>query len=166
LVEEKEQLLDSVFGLSKKLGKIPFPTVVKRSTGFDVIPIDIHNSSDKMLIDALNKIFKDFLKTSTSTRSRYQGDRINEVGRRVEDALVHEMNKQPLTVKKMPKTGYPDIEIFQTDCITYLEMKTSAVKVKSSFRYFYYTYTGKLKQMQDIFFWIYPFHKKVRDIGR
>jgi len=66
----------------------------------------------------------------------------------------------------MPKTGYPDIEIFQTDCITYLEMKTSAVKVKSSFRYFYYTYTGKLKQMQDIFFWIYPFHKKERDIGR
>lgn len=104
MVEEKEQLLDSVFGLSKKLGKIPFPTVVK-STGFDVIPINIHNSSDKMLIDALNKIFKDFLKTSTSTRSRYQGDRINEVGRRIEDALVHEMNKQPLTVKKMPKTG-------------------------------------------------------------
>jgi hypothetical protein len=24
-------------------------------------------------------------------------------------------------------------------------MKTSAVKVKSSFRYFYYTYTGKIK---------------------
>ena len=64
MVEEKEQLLDLVFGLSKKLGKVPFPTVVK-STGFDVIPIDLHHSSDKMLIDSLNKIFKDFLKTST-----------------------------------------------------------------------------------------------------
>jgi hypothetical protein len=61
------------------------------------------------------------LKTSTSTRSRYQGNRINEVGRRIEDALVHEMNKQPLTVKKLPKTGYPDIEISRTDRITYLK---------------------------------------------
>ena len=143
---EKEQLLDSVFGLYKKLGKVPFPTVVKKSTGYDVIPINLHDSSDKMLIDSLNKIFKDFLKTSTSTRSRYQGDRVNEVGRRIEDALVHEMNNsQPLTVKKLPKTGYPDIEISQTDHITYLEMKTSAVKVKSGFMYFYYTNSGKIK---------------------
>jgi hypothetical protein len=51
LAEEKEQLLDSVFGLSKKLGKGPFSTVVKKSTGFDVIPINLQDSSDKMLID-------------------------------------------------------------------------------------------------------------------
>jgi hypothetical protein len=143
LAEEKEQLLDSVFGLSKTLGKVPFPTVVKKSTGFDVIPIDLHNSSDKMLIDSLNKIFKDFLKTSTSTRSRYQGDRINEVGRRIEDALVHEMNKQPLTVKKLAKTGYPDIEISQTDRITYLEMKTSAVKVSNDAEIYVKGYTQR-----------------------
>jgi len=43
------------------------------------------------------------LKTSSSTRSRYQGDRINEVGRRIEDALVHEMNKQPLIAKKLQR---------------------------------------------------------------
>ena len=144
MAEEKEQLLDSVFGFSKKLGKVPFSTVVKKSTGFDVIPINLQDSSDKMLIDTLNKIFKDFLKTSTSTRSRYQGDRINEVGRRIEDGLVHEMNKQPLAVKKLPRTGYPDIEIAYTDHVTYLEMKTSAVKVKSGFRYFYYTNSGKI----------------------
>jgi hypothetical protein len=167
LLEEKEQLLDSVFGLSKKLGKVPFPTVIKKSTGFDVIPINIHDCYDKMLIDTLNKIFKDFLKTSTSTRSRYQGDRINEVGRRIEDALVHEMNKQPLTVKKLPKTGYPDIEISQTDRITYLEMKTSAVKVKSSFRYFSYTNSGKIKAVaRHLLLDISQFPKKVKGIGR
>jgi hypothetical protein len=99
-----------------------------------------------VLIENLKSIFKDFLKTSTSTRSRYQGDRINEVGRRIEDALVHEMNKQPFTVKKLPKTGYPDIEISQSsDHITYLEMKTSAVQAKSGFRYFYYTNVFKIK---------------------
>jgi hypothetical protein len=94
----QEQLLDSVFGLStKKLGRVHFSTLVKRSTGFDVIPINLQNSSDRVLINALNKIFKEFLKTCISTRSRYQGDRINEVGKRIEDALVHELDKQPLT---------------------------------------------------------------------
>ena len=55
------------------------------------------------------------------------------------------MNKQPLTVKKLPKTGYPDIEVSQADRITYLEMKTSSVKEQSGFRYFYYTNVGKIK---------------------
>jgi hypothetical protein len=141
----QEQLLASVFGLSTKLGRVPFSTVVKRSTGFDVIPINLQNFSDRMLINTLNKIFKEFLKTCISTRSRYQGDRINEVGKRIEDALVHEMDKQPLTVKRLPKSGYPDIEISHADHITYLEMKTSAVKEKSGFRYFYYTNVNKIK---------------------
>jgi hypothetical protein len=145
-MEEKDYLLESVFGLSKKLGKVPFHTVVKKSTGFDLIPVNLQDSSDKMLIDTLRRLFKEFLKTSNSTRSRYQGDRINEVGRRIEDALVHEMNKNPLIVKKLPKAGYPDIEIFQSpDRYTYLEMKTSAVTKKSGFRYFYYTNVGKIK---------------------
>lgn len=146
MVEEKASLLKDVFGLSKRLGRVPFPIIVKQSTGFDVISVNLQDSSDKVLIDNLKSIFKDFLKTSTSTRSRYQGDRINEVGRRIEDALVHEMNKQPFTVKKLPKTGYPDIEISQSsDRITYLEMKTSAVQAKSGFRYFYYTNVFKIK---------------------
>ena len=60
------------------------------------------------------------MKTCISTRSRYQGDRINEVGKRIEDALVHELDKQPLTVKRLPKAGYPDIEISHADHTTYL----------------------------------------------
>jgi hypothetical protein len=39
----------------------------------------------------------------------------------------------------------PDIEISYADHITYLEMKTSAVKEKSGFRYFYYTNVDKIK---------------------
>ena len=91
---------------------------------------------------------------------------MNEVGRRIEDALVHEMSKEPLTVKKLPKTGYPDIEISQTDQITYLEMKTSAVKGISGFRYFYYTNVGKIKAIARHLLWIFQFHKKVKDTGR
>jgi hypothetical protein len=55
------------------------------------------------------------------------------------------LDKQPLTVKRLPKAGYPDIEISHANHITYLEMKTSAVKGKSGFRYFYYTNGDKIK---------------------
>jgi hypothetical protein len=66
-------------------------------------------------------------------------------GQHGESIAVHEMNKQPLTVKRLSKSGYPDIEISYADHITYLEMKTSAVKEKSGFRYFYYTNVDKIK---------------------
>jgi hypothetical protein len=56
------------------------------------------------------------------------------------------MNKPPLAVKRLGKTGYPHIEISYHDLIAYLEMKTSSVKEKSSFRYFYYTSGDKIKQ--------------------
>ncbi len=107
--------------------------------------MDLSKSTDKNLIDLLKSILGGFLKTSTSTRSRYQGSRVNEVGRRIEESIVNEMNKLPLLVKRLGKTGYPDIEISYKDSITYLEMKTSSVKLNSGFRYFYYTKGDKIK---------------------
>jgi hypothetical protein len=145
LVEEKEGLLKSVFGLSKQLGRVIFPNVVKQSTGFDVIPINLRDSSDKDLIDKLNGILKRFLKTSISVHSRYEGKRVNEVGRRIEETLVNEMNKLPLATRRLGKTGYPDIEISYLSKITYLEIKTSSVTGKTGFRYFYYTVGTKIK---------------------
>lgn len=142
----KEELLHSAFGLSEELGRVDFSLVVKLSTGFDVIPINPFNPADKAFIDIVNGILEKFLKTSASTRSRYQGDRVNQIGRRIEETIVNEMNKIPLAVKRLGKTGYPDIKISYQDLMGYLEMKTSSVKEKSSFRYFYYTSGEKIKQ--------------------
>ena len=100
---------------------------------------------DKELISNLNSILSKFLKTSTSTRSRFQGSRVNEVGRRIEELLVNELNKQPLSVRKLGSAGYPDIEIVHSGRTIYLEMKTSSVVLESSFRYFYYTSGKKIK---------------------
>lgn len=146
MTARKEEILHSAFGLSKELGRVDFSLVVKLSTGFDVIPINRANPSENTFIDLLNRILKKFLKTSASTRSRYEGGRINEVGRRIEETIVNEMDKLPLAVKRLGKTGYPDIEISYENMIAYLEMKTSSVKKKSSFRYFYYTSGKKIKQ--------------------
>jgi hypothetical protein len=141
----KEKLLKGVFGLSDELGRVDFSWIVKLSTGHNIIPIDSSSELDKEFIEILNGILRKFLKTSTSTRSRYQGNRINEVGRRIEETIVNEMDKLPLSVNRLGKTGYPDIEISYNNTISYLEMKTSSVKVKSGFRYFYFTSGDKIK---------------------
>jgi hypothetical protein len=67
------------------------------------------------------------------------------VGRRIEMGLVNEMDKYPLRVRQLPKSSYPDIEIDYNGYIIYLEMKTSAVKKNSGFRFFYYTSGDKIK---------------------
>lgn len=141
----KNELLQKVFGLSHGLGRVEFPLVVRLSTGYDVIPINISNELDKRFLDTLNSILRKFLKTSASTRQRYQGNRVNEVGRRIEETIVNEMNKLPLSVKRLGRAGYPDIEMIYQDLISYLEMKTSSVREKSGFRYFYYTSGDKIK---------------------
>jgi hypothetical protein len=93
----------------------------------------------------LTNILSKFLRTLTNTRSRLQGNRVNEVGRRIEELLVNELNKQqPLSVKKLGSSGYPDIEISHRGRIIYLEVKTSVI-LDSSFRYFYYTNGKKIK---------------------
>jgi hypothetical protein len=148
LIKEKntEESLSAIFLLSKKVGHVEFSKAVKASSGFNVIPIDEMNDKlDKELISNLNSILSKFLKTHTNTRSRFHGTRINEVGRRIEELLVSELNKQPLSVRRLPSTGYPDIEISHSGRTIYLEMKTSSVIENSSFRYFYYTSGKKIK---------------------
>jgi hypothetical protein len=138
--------LQRVFHLSSELGKVEFPIIVKSSIGYDVIPVSPSYESDKEFIEILNSILKKFVKTSASTRTRFQGNRINEIGRRIEETIVNEMNKSPLAVKRLAKSGYPDIEISYGDLVAYLEIKTSPIQEKSGFRYFYYTSGTKINQ--------------------
>jgi len=148
LVEEKntEESLSAIFLLSKKVGRVAFSDAVKASSDFSVIPIDTTNDKlDKELISTLNSILSEYLKRLTNTMSRSYGTRVNEVGRRIEELLVNELNKQPLSVKRLSSTGYPDIEISHSGRIIYLEMKTSSVTKDSSFRYFYYSSGKKIK---------------------
>jgi hypothetical protein len=145
LAENTEEPLSAIFILSKKVGRVAFSKVVRASSGFSVVPIDANDKLDRDLISNFNSILSRFLKTHTNTRSRFHGTRVNEVGRRIEELLVNELNKQPLSVRKLASAGYPDIEIVHGGRTIYLEMKTSAVILDSGFRYFYYTSGKKIK---------------------
>jgi hypothetical protein len=140
-----EASISSAFLLSKEVGYVTFHEVVRVSSGFNIIPFDATDELDKDLMRTLNNILSKFLRTLTNTRSRLQGNRVNEVGRRIEELLVNELNKQPLSVKKLGSSGYPDIEISHRGRTIYLEVKTSSVILDSSFRYFYYTNGKKIK---------------------
>jgi hypothetical protein len=131
--------------LSKEVGYVTFHELVKISSGFYVIPFDATDQLDKDLMRILTDTLRQFLKTLANTRSRLQGNRVNEVGRRIEELLVNELNKQPLSVKRLGSSGYPDIEISHGGRMIYLEMKTSSLDENSSFRYFYYTSGKKIK---------------------
>ncbi len=48
--ENTRELVRLVLTYPVKLGRLNFPIVVKESTGFDVIPIDMNNEYDKRLI--------------------------------------------------------------------------------------------------------------------
>jgi hypothetical protein len=100
-----EASISSAFLLSKEVGYVTFHEVVRVSSGFNIIPFDATDELDKDLMRTLNNILSKFLRTLTNTRSRLQGNRVNEVGRRIEELLVNELNKQPLSVKKTGKLG-------------------------------------------------------------
>ena len=124
--------------MSYSLSFIPFSSGYRRT---------FYNRTAEGTRFNLSRITSQKLHLSTSTHSRYEGSRINEVGRRIEEIAVNEMNKTPLlTVRRLGKTGYPDIEISHIQRISYLEMKTSSVNEEhSTFRYFYYSNVDKIK---------------------
>lgn len=141
-----ERLLQEIFTLSKKVGSVPFPKIVKASSGFDVIPINQQDLADKKLIDTLQTVLKSHLSTVKKTHGRMAGARPNEIGSRIEAGLVHEMKSSGLRVRQLGHTGYPDIEtIDESDRLTYLEAKTTSSIEPSGMRYFYYSGGRKIK---------------------
>ncbi len=143
--DPSEILLKSIFTLSKNLKGIPFPVAVKISSGYSVIPFDNTNSYDNELAHALENSLQRFLETIKSSQPRFKGTRINDVGRKIEPQLVHELDKSPISVRQLGSAGYPDIEVTYKKKISYLEIKTSSVSGKSALRYFYYTGGKKVK---------------------
>jgi hypothetical protein len=141
-----DKLLKEIFTLSKKVGSVPFRSIVKASSGFSVIAIDHKDPADKKLIETLQSVLKSHLSTVKKTHGRMAGSRPNEIGSRIEAGLVHEMKSSGLKVRQLGHTGYRDIEIIdESDRLIYLEAKTTSSVEPSGMRYFYYSSGRKIK---------------------
>jgi len=142
-----DDLIQLVVKASKGLRKIPFPLLVKATTGHEVISLDIWNSSeDRALFEMITGAATAFTELCERTGRRFRGDRINEVGRAVEEEFVEELRKTELKAELLGEAGYPDIMIVDRyGRVTYLESKAVSKDWGSTFRAFYYTGGNKIK---------------------
>jgi hypothetical protein len=145
-MENLEQLIRSAVRAAEEINEIPFPVLIKVTTGHNVIPLDIWNSiEDRILFEAITKAATDFTKLCERTRRRFQGDRINEVGRAIEEEFVQELRKTQLHPELLGRAGYPDMKIIdQHGRVTYLESKAVSKDWGSGLRAFYYTRGDKI----------------------
>ncbi len=129
--------------ISKKIQNIAFSDLIKATTPFEIYSIDLTDNRDVELLTEIKKSAKNFIKYADRTHQRFEGKRINEVGKRIEEVFVEELKKSKLQPTLLTTAGYPDIKIVDSyNGVTYLESKAVSRDWQSSFRSFYYT-SGK-----------------------
>ncbi|MBD3408496.1 MAG: hypothetical protein GF411_20400 [Candidatus Lokiarchaeota archaeon] len=146
-MDEQTRLIERVFVTQKELKEVPFPLLIKTTTGKEIIPLDSSNKADMILIEKITKSITSYLDISKRTKRRIRGDRINEVGKSIEVEFVQELQRNGLEVNSLGSSGYPDIEIIDhVGRFTYLESKSTSKSWESSFRSFYYNTGKKVKE--------------------
>ena len=131
--------------IAPKLDKVSFKDVLEMTSSFKLQPIVLNQEDDKELIDSLVTSCKGLLALATKARRRYEGARINEVSKSIENELVEEIKKTGLNTRILSAQGYPDIELKdKRNRVTYLEVKISSKTKKTGFRAFYYTTAKKI----------------------
>lgn len=143
---QKREKIQNIIQFSKEIIPIEFKDVVYATTNKTVIPLDQNNKEDKTLLDTLNSAAKEFVQSWERRRQRFQGGRINEVGRAIEDAFVQELRKTNIKAEFLAKSGYPDIKLIdEYNRISYLESKAVSKGWDSHLRSFYYTTGNKIE---------------------
>jgi hypothetical protein len=139
-MDDVPQTIKSSVKFFRSVGYIGFADLVKSTTDYSVIKLDIEsNNDDKVLYDQIVLSANDLIKHGHKTRQRFQGNRINDIGNAIEDVFVQELRKTTLSPELLSKSGYPDMKITdQANQVTYLESKAVSTDWNSSFRSFYY----------------------------
>jgi hypothetical protein len=81
------------------LDKVSFKDVLELTSPYKLYPIDLNQEDDKELIDSLVTSCKSLLALATKARRRYEGARINEVSKSIENELVEEIRKTGLNTR-------------------------------------------------------------------
>lgn len=144
--KEKVQIIQQILKSPKQLGAIDFKLLVKESTQCDVIEMNQKNPYDQKLLLNLKRKLQNSLNTSKRTGRYYAGNRINDVGSRIEADIVNDLNSNPFSVRQLGSRGYPDTEIIFENEAVYMELKATGVIGESSYRHFYYTTGTKIKK--------------------
>lgn len=140
------QIHDSIkkcISLANDLKKVSLPDLVKATSGFEIYPLDLDNREQKQVFETIKNAASNFIRQAERSHARYQGNRANDVGKRIEEVFVEELKKTDLTPQLLGASGYPDVRIETTTGeIYFLESKAVSSDVTTTFRSFYYS-TGK-----------------------
>lgn len=132
--------------VSQISGKVVFPDLVKETTGFRVEKLDpVNNSDDLALFKELEKAARNFIRHIDRTKTRYRGERPNDVGKQFEEVFVEELKKTTLEPTQLKKSGYPDMKVIDAaGRVTYLESKVVSKDWNNGLRSFYYSTGTKI----------------------
>lgn len=151
-MQQKDAIL-KLIEIAPLLDKISFKDVLELTSPYKLHPINLSQEDDKELIEDLIKSCKGLLALATKTRRRYEGARINEVSKSIENELVEEIRKTGLSTKILSAQGYPDIELKDRhNRVTYLEAKYRARKSKLASELFIIVMGKKLQVTRGIFY--------------
>ena len=140
---EIHDLIRNGINISKKIQNIPFSELLRATTSFEVYSLNVADPQDVELLNDLTSSAKKFIAQINRTHTRFEGGRINEVGKRIEEVFVEELKKTKLVPTLLSSAGYPDIKIRDShDRVTFIESKAISGDWDSSLRSFYYT-SGK-----------------------
>ncbi len=155
--DEKLEYLDNLFqNIIKPLDNMPFETIIKGLSGYELLPFDEYKNANflkklRKAIDLCNKNIKN--------SGGIESARPNEVGNYMEQPVIDAINQldcglvanKPRTASgKVKNSGYPDIVIEYDNIFYYLEIKTYNVKSKASaFRSFYLSPSDEFKVTHD-----------------
>ncbi len=132
--------------VSQISGKVAFPDLVEGTTGFKVEKLDpANNPDDLVLFNELEKAACNFIRYIDRTRTRYHGERPNDVGKQFEEVFVEELKKTTLKPTQLKKSGYPDMKVVDAfGRVTYLESKVVSKNWDNGLRSFYYSTGTKI----------------------
>ena len=143
---ENSTKISELIHLSKQIDQISFPEIVRLTTRYNVIPMNFADSEDTDLIKQIKRSANHFIQYYDRTRQRFQGDRINDIGKRIEEVFVEELKKTKIVPELLTKSGYPDMKLIEpSNRVTYLESKAISKGWESNLRSFYYTNGNKIK---------------------
>ena len=127
-------------------GKVAFPDLVEGTTGFKVEKLDPGNNPDDLvLFNELEKAARNFIRYIDRTRTRYHGERPNDVGKQFEEVFVEELKKTTLKPTQLKKSGYPDMKVVDAfGRVTDLESKVVSKNWDNGLRSFYYSTGTKI----------------------
>jgi len=142
-----ERQISDVFKLTKRIGKQNFRDIFAKSCGYKILQINMKKARDKQIIDFISQAMANFLVSSKRSGTRYKGNRANDVGKKLEPAIIEELKKTDLLPMPLGSSGYPDLYLEYHTKKVYLELKTSAQKKKATthHRLFYFTSGKKVK---------------------